>query len=126
MNRGETLYQIVGDSRQTLYQIVGGSRRPHSCCCCSGCADLVTTERCLKTCNMESTTCEECGANGLYLERFAPKVCRECLDYTWGSNGLSCTPCPPLRVSAANHMFCMCGYGTVFKPPEDCVCPAGH
>ena len=20
----------------------------------------------------------------------------------------------------------MCGFGTVFKPPEDCVCPAGH
>jgi len=73
-----------------------------------------------------STSCKKCGANGLYLERFAPKVCRECPDGTWGSNGLSCTACPPLRVSAANHTFCMCGYGTVFKPPEDCVCPAGH
>ena len=92
----------------------------------SGCADLLNQAKCSKTCSKESTTCTECGANGLYLERFAPKVCKECPDGKWGSNGLSCTDCPPLRVSASNHTFCMCGFGTVFKPPEDCVCPAGH
>ena len=92
----------------------------------SGCADLVNQERCSKACSIESTTCTACGANGLYLERFAPKLCKECPDGFWGSNGLACTQCPPLRVSAANHTFCMCGNGTVFQPPEDCVCPAGH
>ena len=92
----------------------------------SGCADLIDKDRCSKTCATDSTTCTECGANGLYLERFAPKSCKECPDGYWGSNGLSCTQCPPLRISAANHTFCMCGNGTVFQPPEDCVCPAGH
>ena len=77
-------------------------------------------------CGEDTSTCTQCGANGLYLEQYAPKICRECPNGTWGADGLQCTECPPFRVSAPDHTFCMCGTGSVFQSPDDCVCGAGY
>ena len=87
-------------------------------------ATLATT--CARTCPDDALLCTECGATGFYLEQHTPKICKECPNGTWGSNGLECTACLPLRVSIPDHTACVCGYGTVFLPPEDCTCPVGH
>ena len=86
----------------------------------------VGTSPCARVCALDAESCTECGASGRYLEQYFPRQCRECPDGKWGADGLKCSPCPILRVSGVNHTFCMCGYGTVFRAPDSCVCPSGH
>ena len=81
---------------------------------------------CARVCVSDDATCTECGSSGMYLAQYFPRICKECPNGTFGGDGLRCTECPPLRVSAVDHTFCMCSRGTVFSAPDSCVCPAGH
>ena len=73
------------------------------------------------------SSCLPCGANGMYLERVAPRACLRCPAGTVGLNGLWCQACPPRQVPNAQGTACLCQANAVVGPDGvSCVCAAGH